>query len=752
MDQHSTIPSFFTVTDVAPGLHTFGISIGTAYTAVNIDDYASLTLQEVIGANSVGLIGPTGATGYTGAIGLQGIAGSATNTGATGTRGPTGATGVTGPQGLATNTGATGTTGPTGRTGPTGVIGPTGATGSIGSTGSTGVTGPNGEASNTGATGATGVIGPTGSTGVTGPNGEATLTGATGSIGPTGAMGLRGPLSYLYFNYSQPNLTGTLDTVAPDNGGTSFLLTTSSGRPPGNKYLNEVSFEFIASSDFEIGYWTFMLYFEYSTSPPAIYNISVTDINTSTVLFTTANFTFEQLDQVAVINVSCPFVQCYGHTISVHFNEVNPGGVGNIFYPNSYGFNSYVSTTMSPFIRGDTGPTGPPPFTVTGVYDNAITYTIGQIVSYQGSFYQLYADPGGPGILPTDTGYWNFYLLGFTGNQGPTGTQGPTGYTGPQGFATNTGATGTQGPTGAQGFTGFTGPQGLATNTGATGPPGSITQIGTNYGNYLVWNGSAWVVSGIGNIQLGSFAGAVGQGSECVAIGISAGNKQGDNCVAIGPGAGSIDAGTTAQGNNSIAIGYQAGLGGCAANSIVLSAGASGIPSYNPGFYVNPIRTNTSTSSQYALYYNYDGNGDGDQYEITVSTSDRRLKTDISDSQLGLDFINALHPVQFRWKDKNIGYLYDASGLEPTGSNPGKRFHHGFIAQEVKAALDSQGQDSGMFMELNDGPDSIKGLNALRHEEFISPVVKAIQELTALVKAQQQTIQDLEARLARANL
>ena len=122
------------------------------------------------------------------------------------------------------------------------------------------------------------------------------------------------------------------------------------------------------------------------------------------------------------------------------------------------------------------------------------------------------------------------------------------------------------------------------------------------------------------------------------------------------------------------------------------------------------------------------------------------------DSQLGLDFINALHPVQFRWKDKYIGYLYNEQGRTPMGSNPGRRLHHGFVAQEVKAALDSMNQDSGMFMELQDGPDSIKGLNALRHEEFISPVVKAIQELTALVKAQQQTIQDLEIRLARANL
>jgi hypothetical protein len=211
--------------------------------------------------------------------------------------------------------------------------------------------------------------------------------------------------------------------------------------------------------------------------------------------------------------------------------------------------------------------------------------------------------------------------------------------------------------------------------------------------------------------------------------------------------------GTTLQGDYSIAIGYVAGgitLSDVqAANSIVLSASSSGTNAPNSGFYVNPIRTNTSTSPPYALYYNpTTAAGGTDAYEISVSTSDQRLKTDISDSQLGLDFINALHPVQFRWKDKNIGYLYDGSGNAPTGSNPGRRLHHGFVAQEVKAALDSVGQDSGMFMELYDGPPSIKGLNVLRHEEFISPVVKAIQELTALVKAQQQTIQNLETRLA----
>jgi hypothetical protein len=237
-----------------------------------------------------------------------------------------------------------------------------------------------------------------------------------------------------------------------------------------------------------------------------------------------------------------------------------------------------------------------------------------------------------------------------------------------------------------------------------------------------------------------------------VAIGPNAGRKQGNSCVAIGNSAGDVDGGTTAQGNYSIAIGYNAGTGGIADNSIILSGGPTGISAPNAGFYVRPIRTNAVTSSPYTLHYNYDASGFSDPYEITVSTSDQRLKTDISDSQLGLDFINALHPIQFRWKDKYIGYLYDEQGNTPVGSTPGKRLHHGFIAQEVKATLDSMGQDSGMFMELQDGPNSIKGLNALRHEEFISPIVKAIQELTALVKTQQQTIQDLQTRLANANL
>jgi hypothetical protein len=282
---------------------------------------------------------------------------------------------------------------------------------------------------------------------------------------------------------------------------------------------------------------------------------------------------------------------------------------------------------------------------------------------------------------------------------------------------------------------------------------GSAIITGTVYG--VAWNGALWVAGGTGgdtlayssngdnwtastngsSIITGTVYGAASRrvlpyvGNQQIPLNVKA-----NQAIAIGGGAGN-----TTQGANAIAIGRLAGETNQGANSIVLNASGSALNGANAGFYVRPIRSFVQTSGVYSLYYNYNGTSlSGDQYEITVSSSDQRLKTDISDTQLGLDFINALRPVEFRWKDKNIGYLYDTSGNSPTGTNPGTRLHEGFIAQEVKAVLEAQGVDCGIFMELNDGPDSIKGLNALRYDEFIGPMVKAIQQQNAII----QTLQD----------
>ena len=132
--------------------------------------------------------------------------------------------------------------------------------------------------------------------------------------------------------------------------------------------------------------------------------------------------------------------------------------------------------------------------------------------------------------------------------------------------------------------------------------------------------------------------------------------------------------------------------------------------------------------------------------EVTYGppSSDLRLKTDISGTKLGLDFINALNPVEFRWKDRENGNLFDSCGNLVISSNPGKRLHQGFIAQEVKAVLDSFGTDSGIFFNISDGPIEINGLNGLRHNEMIAPIVKAVQEQSKMIQLLQQQVAALQ--------
>jgi hypothetical protein len=121
----------------------------------------------------------------------------------------------------------------------------------------------------------------------------------------------------------------------------------------------------------------------------------------------------------------------------------------------------------------------------------------------------------------------------------------------------------------------------------------------------------------------------------------------------------------------------------------------------------------------------------------TIQTSDERLKKNISNSNLGLNFINLLNPISYKWKIGGGIPIYDEESGFVIGSEPipGERTHYGFLAQEIKQALDqvSPGQDFGgwVLADKND-PDSTQ---SLRYEEFISPIVKAIQELSVRLDA-----------------
>jgi hypothetical protein len=90
----------------------------------------------------------------------------------------------------------------------------------------------------------------------------------------------------------------------------------------------------------------------------------------------------------------------------------------------------------------------------------------------------------------------------------------------------------------------------------------------------------------------------------------------------------------------------------------------------------------------------------------TIQTSDETKKKDMVTSDLGLNFINALNPISYRFTS-------------------GSRTHYGLGAQSVETVLESFEKDSVGFAGLITG-----SAYGLRYQEFISPMIKAIQELT----------------------
>lgn len=123
------------------------------------------------------------------------------------------------------------------------------------------------------------------------------------------------------------------------------------------------------------------------------------------------------------------------------------------------------------------------------------------------------------------------------------------------------------------------------------------------------------------------------------------------------------------------------------------------------------------------------GNGSityaGVQVAWTI-TSDKRWKAGIKNTELGLEFINSLHPVSYY------------------RSNDGaKKTEYGFIAQEVEEALAKAGAINNGIITKDDA-----GMYGVRYNDLIAPMVKAIQEQQVLIDELQETIGQLKKRLA----
>jgi len=113
--------------------------------------------------------------------------------------------------------------------------------------------------------------------------------------------------------------------------------------------------------------------------------------------------------------------------------------------------------------------------------------------------------------------------------------------------------------------------------------------------------------------------------------------------------------------------------------------------------------------------------------DTSISSSDKRDKTDIVNFTHGLNWVNQLNPVTYRW-DKRTWY----DDKTPDGSKKRNRKHLGFLAQDVLAIEGNpSSKDDMLVVNLNED-DTAYGL---KYERLVPVLVNAIKELSAKVTA-----------------
>ena len=118
--------------------------------------------------------------------------------------------------------------------------------------------------------------------------------------------------------------------------------------------------------------------------------------------------------------------------------------------------------------------------------------------------------------------------------------------------------------------------------------------------------------------------------------------------------------------------------------------------------------------------------------DTSISSSDKRDKTDIKNFTTGLSFIEKMQPVTYKW-DKRSWYSDDLSAT-PDGSKKAIETNVGFLAQDVETLEKEIGfandKDDMLFVNLsNDGQRY-----GMKYERLVTVLVNSIKELSAKVK------------------
>ena len=192
-------------------------------------------------------------------------------------------------------------------------------------------------------------------------------------------------------------------------------------------------------------------------------------------------------------------------------------------------------------------------------------------------------------------------------------------------------------------------------------------------------------------------------------------------------GIGGSAAWTTTDGEHNICIGTAAVTSAAGGdNQIVMGEGVTGVGNTNFTF------GNGATDSNIAF----------GATSITAP-SDGRYKEEIADATAGLSFINDLRPVTFKWKkEKDLPSDHRAYVEDSETRTMNDYTNHGFIAQEVKTAIDAHSEiKDGFDMWQEDETD---GRQRVGPSALVPILVKAIQEQQALIESLTARITTLE--------
>ena len=208
-------------------------------------------------------------------------------------------------------------------------------------------------------------------------------------------------------------------------------------------------------------------------------------------------------------------------------------------------------------------------------------------------------------------------------------------------------------------------------------------------------------------------------------------------------------------GNSNVCLGSGSGnvITSCSSNSLVGRTAGVAISTGSFNSCLGIVAGSTITTGSRNLCLGYDAGTSGSPNHITTGdnaivlgnnatasahirvdwtvTSDKRDKTDIEPLTMGLDFVNKLEPVTYRW-DMRSDYSKDFS-ITPDGTHKQQKLLGGLLAQDVEKLEREYGYKVEDETAVLTDKHKTNGNYGLTYSKFIPVLINAVQELSTQV-------------------